>query len=251
VNATTPASTASTATATARLRRTGLRARLARVGTIASLVALPLGVGGIALAGAANAAEPKTVHTSDGRSVDALGGEHSDGFGADGSYDPHAHVVWWAAGERFTESHHDGCNPYTFIYGGVETDPHCPVGQVESDWNVDFTKDALQQAGFRTYDLSRTDLTTFWDLGTVTPYYHHADHPQDDYLPQPGDVALWTDASGEHGAVGVVLEAKSPSKVKVAVGDLGDELVTKWIDPTTSTVRGHHLTSYVTPAYQS
>ncbi|TNM64139.1 hypothetical protein FHN55_15045 [Streptomyces sp. NP160] len=249
MNATSPAATATTAT-TAATRRSRLRSRAARLGMLVSLFALPLGVGGIALAGAANAAEPKTVHTSDGRSVDALGGKHSDGFGADGSYDPHAHVVWWAAGERFTESHHDGCNPYTFIYGGVETDPRCPVGQVTSDWNVDFTKDALQQAGFRTYDLSSSDLTTFWGLGLVTNYYHHVDHPQDDYVPLGGDVVLFTDASGEQGAVGVVLEAKSASKVKVTVGDVSGKLVTKWIDPATATVRGFHVTSYVTPDYQ-
>lgn len=241
--------TTTTATAdTAPSARRSLRARLSRTAALAAVVALPLGVGGAALAGAAGAAEPTTVHASDGRSVDALGGEHADGFGADGSYDPHQHLVWWAAGERFTETKKNHCNPYTFIYGGVESDRHCPIGQVKSEWNVDFAKDALHQAGFRTDDLSATDLTTFWDLGLVTPYFHHVDHPQDDYLPRAGDVVLFTGTSGRQGAVGVVLEAKSPSKVKVVIGDVDGRLVTAWVDPATSKVAGHRVTSYVTPS---
>lgn len=239
-----------TATAAAR----PARRRLASLALAASLVALPAGVGAVAFAGAASAAPVQTsaVTTSaygTHSSTDALGGHHGDGFGADGSYDPHAHLVWWAAGERFTEKHHDSCNPYTFIFGGVQSDPHCPVGQVKSDWNVDFVKDAQQQAGFRTYTIQNDDLTTFQDEGVYTPYFHHADHPGDDYVPAGGDSIFWTDASGEHGTVGVVLEAKSATKVKVVIGDFHDKITTKWVNPATFTVQGHHVTGYVTPTY--
>ncbi|PWJ49904.1 hypothetical protein SAMN06264364_12470, partial [Quadrisphaera granulorum] len=119
--------------------RTRVRARLARVGAIASLVALPLGVGTVAFAGAADAATSKRVLTNDGRAVDALGGMHSRGLDEQGGLTrPWAEVKWWAAGERFTETKHNGCNPYTFSYGGVDSDPRCPSGQVKADWNADF-----------------------------------------------------------------------------------------------------------------
>ncbi|TNM64188.1 serine/threonine protein kinase [Streptomyces sp. NP160] len=171
---------------------------------------------------------------------DAVAATYPSGYAADGSLDHGEQAVWWASQERFREVDGDGCNPYTFIYGGVETDPACPVGQVKSDWNVDFVKDAWVNGGCLPDAVRDDDLTTFREEGDYTPYA-----PGAAVTPGPGDAVLWTDPSGRTGAVGLVLEAASPSKVKVVVGDDDDALVTRWVDPAVSTQRGEPVTGYV------
>ncbi|PWJ55382.1 hypothetical protein SAMN06264364_10352 [Quadrisphaera granulorum] len=232
----TSAAVASTATAP----RRGLRARLVRAGAVATLLTLPLGVGGVALAGAASAAQAKTVHTSDGRAIDALGGKHFDGFGEDGSYDQHAQAVWSAAGERFTETKHNGCNPYTYVTSVKKADPKCPGAQAKNDWNKDFLRFALANSGFKTWYMDDSDLESYKDMGVVTSL---AEDP--DYVPEIGDVIVWTNGDDSRFTVGIVLEARSASKVKVTVGDLNDKVTTKWINPATFTIKGQPVEGYI------
>ncbi|PWJ54219.1 hypothetical protein SAMN06264364_108126 [Quadrisphaera granulorum] len=226
-----------------------LRVRLSRTAAVAVLAALPLGVGSVALAGAASAAEPTFVQDSQGRTTDALGGKHRVVNKPDGQADGRSAMAWFVAGQRFTESHHDGCNPYSKTsMETLATTTECPSGQKQKfDWNTDFVVSALASSGLNTTGLS-SDLTTFTGLGSGAPYYHHEDTPQYDVVPNPGDLVLWTDPSGKSGAVGVVIDATSASHVKVVIGDINDKIATKWINPATSKVRGNPVTYIVTPA---